>query len=216
MILCYPAKKIIKRLSLIAVAALLVVGTVFFISSRRGKNEKETFADGGTSFAVTVNLDGEERDEDKRLLFASLKGCNISAAIFCDCNYISAHADELSAAVKDGHSICILLRPGEGMNKYELMRYIAAENDRFFSLTGKYPLYARTVGKISGDVEEILNTYGQILCNDTVKCDESGCGDGGIIELENVTSASVCALTKEITERIAAGMQCISLGERKK
>lgn len=213
--LCYPFKK--KLLRVLMIAALLAAAAlvIWFVVSKKHNGEYDVFAEGGKSFAVTVNLTGEETKESKRLLYASLKGCGVSASIFCGCDYIEQNTTELSEAVKDGHSICILLELPENANKYELMRFIASENDRFFLLTGKYPAYARTVGKVGSDASQILTTYGQILCNDYVVCDTSGCAGGSIIALESVTSDSVCALTKEITERISSGLMCVSLSVEK-
>ena len=115
--------------------------------------------------------------------------------------------------MKNGHTICILLSFPEKANKYELLRFIAAENDRFFLLTGKYPMYARILENSSDDAVKILEKYGQILCDGNAVCGTEGCGNGDIIVVGNVNADVVCALMKTVTERRSRGMECVTVGE---
>lgn len=211
--ICYEGKKRLKWFLRIVIAvAVLTVAIILFVHGKSGESgDIDVFNEKISEFAVTVNLTGSEKEEDKRLLYASLNGCGVKAAVFCSCDYIEAHKSELSEAIKNGHSLCMLLTVPDGSNKYELMRYIAAENDRFFALTGKYPAYVRTTKTVSSDVAEILDKYGQILCNKTVKCTVAGCEYGSIVEAEAASSAEVCALIKTVTEWQSSGMQCVTL-----
>lgn len=211
--ICYEGKKRLKWLLriILAIAALTAV-IVLLVHGKGGDGgDTDVFGEKPSGFAVTVNLTGSETEEDKRLLYASLDGCGVKAAVFCSCDYIEAHKNEVSEAIKNGHSLCMLLTVPDTGNKYELMRYIAAENDRFFALTGKYPAYVRTVREANRDVTEILDKYGQILCNTTVKCTAGGCEYGSVIEVEAVGSEVVCALIKAVTEWQSSGMECVTL-----
>jgi len=210
--ICYEGKKRLKWLLriILAIAAFTAV-IVMLIHGKGNGGDTDVFGEKPSGFAVTVNLTGSETEEDKRLLYASLNGCGVKAAVFCSPDYIETHQSELSEAIKNGHSVYMLLTVPDSGNKYELMRYMAAENDRFFALTGKYPAYVRTAGEAGGDVTEILDKYGQILCNKTVKCTSNGCEYGSIIEVEAVGSEVVCALIKTVTEWRSSGMECVSL-----
>lgn len=211
--ICYPFKKKLRRavFAVIAVSALAVI--LYFAFREKGGETEAVFGENGSSFAVTVNLTGNESEDDKRLLYGALSGGGVRAALFCGCDYIEAHKTELSEAVKNGHTICILLSFPEKTNKYELLRFIAAENDRFFLLTGKYPMYARILENSSDDAVKILEKYGQILCDGNAVCGTEGCGNGDIIVVGNVNADVVCALMKTVTERRSRGMECVTVGE---
>ena len=211
--ICYPFRKKLRRIGLVTLAAVLAALSAYFAFCKNGGEADETFAESGNRFAVTVNLTGDESEDDKRLLYGALSGGGIRAALFCGCDYIEAHGAELSEAVKNGHTVCILLSLPEKADKYELLRYIAAENDRFFLLTGKYPMYARIFENSSEDAMNILEKYGQIHCGGNAVCTAEGCGSGNVIALVNVNAGAVCMLMKTVTERQSRGMECVTPGE---
>lgn len=211
--ICYPFKKKLRRAAFAVVVVLALAVLLHSAFHRQGDETEAVFGEGGSSFAVTVNLTGNESESDKKLLYGSLSGGDIRAALFCGCDYIEAHKTELSEAVKNGHTVCILLSLPEKANKYELLRFIAAENDRFFLLTGKYPMYARVLKNGSEDAMSILREYGQIVCDGNAVCSAEGCGSGDIVVVENVDANVVCALMKTVTERRRRGMECVTLGE---
>lgn len=211
--ICYPFKKKLRRAVIAVVAVLAPAVILYFAFREKGGETEAVFGENGSSFAVTVNLTGNESEDDKRLLYGALSGGDVRAALFCGCDYIEAHKTELSEAVKNGHTICILLSFPEKANKYELLRFIAAENDRFFLLTGKYPMYARILENSSDDAVKILEKYGQILCDGNAVCGTEGCGNGDIIVVGNVNADVVCALMKTVTERRSRGMECVTIGE---
>ena len=180
---------------------------------RSGSGGDSVFCFPGKRRGDGSGVRGNESEDDKRLLYGALSGGDVRAALFCGCDYIEAHKTELSEAVKNGHTICILLSFPEKANKYELLRFIAAENDRFFLLTGKYPMYARILENSSDDAVKILEKYGQILCDGNAVCGTEGCGNGDIIVVGNVNADVVCALMKTVTERRSRGMECVTIGE---
>ncbi len=200
---CYEGKKRLKKYGFI-VSLVLAVLIFVIVSAGDGFNAKDAFAENESSneYALCIVLTGNETPEDKRLLYASLAGLGVQASVFCNNEYITQNADEIKNAASAGHSICFLLDFPKDASKYELLRHIACENDDFFELTGKYPVFVKTVFPPSSDVLEILGKYGQILCDTE---------SDSVLWLENVDASSVCELVKTLTELQSQGKACVSL-----
>ncbi len=208
--LCYEGKKRLKWLALIC-AVLAVLGIVRHFFGDGGYTD--AFGESDGVFAVTVNLRAEYTASDKKLLFASLEGCGIKTSFFCSADYIEQNKDEINELIKKGNFVYLYLAIDESQTKQQIMKHIAVENDRFFALAGKYPVFVRTDEKPSSKTLDILTAYGQLCCFDTAKLSGKKWGSGNVLELDAADTASVCRLVEEISKRTENGYTCVGLSD---
>ncbi len=158
-------KIIILNLSLI----LLIFCAVLSRISRENKSG-DTIAymplyDVDTSesvYSITVDLSGKENEDDVRLLAQVLKGMKVEATFFVTTDWIKSNEKLIEIIKNDGHIFALMLdNDFTNQSRRDGMKYLANENDLFFSKCGYYPLFIRIKTDKTGKIPELISAFGQ-------------------------------------------------------
>lgn len=165
-------------------------------------------------YAVTVIVDTQNCD-DVRLVLESCEGYGITATCFIDIAWITANK-AYARQICETHSVGMLVSTDfSNVSRTDVMSYTAAMNDKFMSLTGKFPKYVRYDGKDAGCLSSVLTAYGQYYISaETVLTDTAvQIRAGGITEIRPSGTATVYALAKTVATAVSNSFEPISLAD---
>ncbi len=213
-------RRIRNRMLILLFALLLVVGVRLWF----GRNDQTDVPairpmDGVPTDAsvcsVTVSLTGVENESSLKLFLSVCEGMKIRPCVFVSTEWISEHRDLLEELSNVDLG---LLLDGKWNNrtKKKTMTLLAEENERFLSLTGKFPRYVRL--KQEGPDETlsaILQSYGQICVGSrgTLSDEPSA---GCIVDCGLLNGTTGYLLAKFCGKAIGASYQVLPLSELQK
>lgn len=165
-------------------------------------------------YAVTVVVDNQNW-EDVRLVLEACKGYGISPTCFLDISWISSNKAQAKQVCQE-HSVGILIKADlSGNSRGDIMSYVAVMNDRFMSLTGKYPKYVRYMGKGEGQLSSVLGAYGQYyISSENVLTDTAvQIRSGGITEIYPSGDETAFAIAKTVATAVTNSLTPVDLSD---
>lgn len=118
-------------------------------------------------YSYTSTLTGKETLQELYMLSNVLEELEVKVTFFVGSEWIGKNVTVFEKLSSGGHIFGLYIdKDFSGDSRNEIMRYIAKENDAFFTVTGKYPKYVRVKNDNSGKINEVLNAY----CQYNVSC----------------------------------------------
>ncbi|MEG2004016.1 MAG: polysaccharide deacetylase family protein [Clostridia bacterium] len=205
-------KRVWYAILIIAVCACIILGLYYFFGYKNSGEAKiflpiKSVMTEQSLYSVTINLIGSENVTSKRLINELFGGFKIKATYFVTTEYIEKNTSEITAYLKNGHSVGLYLQNVSAFSKTELMRFIALENDKFYALTGRYPRLVRETGQKNSYTGEILDLYGQIFVSSNANVTNcTALKKGDILEIETLNEEAAYALARLVSQASTQGL----------
>jgi peptidoglycan/xylan/chitin deacetylase (PgdA/CDA1 family) len=167
-------------------------------------------------YALTVNLDGGEHNNDVMLLSQVLRGLKAKVTFFVSPEWLEENTKLYKKIKEDGHNFGLSIKNNKTfMSREDAIEFLASQNDNFLNATNTFPNYVRIEIDKSGKIPKLLNSFGQkyISSSNVFATTDLILNPGDIVCIKDINSETPYNIAEFIGKNSNISFQTISLDE---
>ncbi|MDL2287023.1 hypothetical protein LJB90_00430 [Eubacteriales bacterium OttesenSCG-928-G02] len=162
-------------------------------------------------YTVTVNLHGNEDRESLDLFIDVCRGFNITPLYFIKNTWFIKNSGSIDL-IKSSGNLALYCDELSKLNRNEVMKYVAEQNDNFYKHTETYPKYVRESNNDNPFLGEILNAYRQYYISANLEAGtEKSIKPGDILVVELSSRDSVYSFIKMVSQALAENITAVEM-----
>ena len=167
-------------------------------------------------YAITIDLSGEEKTQNVKLLSQVMKGLKVKGTFFVSADWIKKNQILFNKIKEDGHFFGLKISNNStNMTRSEAMYYLAAENDDFYRQSEIYPSVVRIEQDKSGKIPELINAFGQTYVSYSVILEDTSVqiDSGDIVFVEKINENTPYIVAEIIGKCSSNNLVSVSLND---